>query len=118
MFWLTVIYYKISWVRAVGHSGILVPHSIYIHINISVWDFIYLLIIAVKFCNIYKVLNKKKQANAPTYGVRPGQNTLSLFYKNALYKDIAFKLKINKDGKASKSKSLRHHNSSIIYIDD
>ena len=60
VFWLTVIYYKISWVRAVGHSGILVPHSIYIHINISVWDFIYLLIIAVKFCNIYKVLNLKK----------------------------------------------------------
>ena len=60
----------------------------------------------------------KTQANSPTYGVRPGQDTLSLFYKDTLYKDIAFKLKINKDGKASKSKSLRHHNSSIIYIDD
>ena len=53
-----------------------------------------------------------------SYGVRPGQNTLSLFDKDGLYKDIAFKLKINKDGKASKSESLRHHNSSIIYIDD
>ena len=52
VFWLTVIYYKISWVRADRHSGILVTHSIYIHINISVWDFIYLSIIAVKFCNI------------------------------------------------------------------
>ena len=48
VFWLTVSYYKISWVRADGHSGILVPQSIYIHINISVWDFIYLSIIAVK----------------------------------------------------------------------
>ena len=51
-FWLTVNYYKISWVRADGHSGILVPQGIYIHINISDWDFIYLSIIAVKFCNI------------------------------------------------------------------
>ena len=28
---------------AAGFSGILVPQSIYIHINISVWDFIYII---------------------------------------------------------------------------
>ena len=36
VFWLTVIFNKISWLRTAGYSGILVPH-----INISVWDFIY-----------------------------------------------------------------------------
>ena len=52
VFWLTVIYYKMSLVRDHVHLGILVPQSIYIHINISALDFIYLSIIAVKFSNM------------------------------------------------------------------
>ena len=51
---VTVIYYKILWVRAVGNSGILVPQGIYIHIDISVWYFVYLSVIAVNFCNIWE----------------------------------------------------------------
>ena len=52
-----------------------------IHINISVWDFIYLSIIAVKFCNIWKVLNKKYMICADEFCPKVAKFFVKVFFK-------------------------------------